>query len=75
MLSRIEEGLEDGDFDFSQYYFVNSRCLTDSDTKEDVLSAWPDVDWTEHLYWQIFYNGKAPIGFNTAEEVYGWVFQ
>jgi hypothetical protein len=42
MLSRIEEGLEDGDFGFSLFYLVNSKYLTDSETKEDywdVLSA------------------------------------
>jgi hypothetical protein len=78
MLSRIEEGLQDGDFEFSLYYLVNSRLLTDPETKEDywdVLEAWPDIDWGKHPYWQIFYDETAPAGFDTAEEVYEEVFQ
>ncbi|MDR1095480.1 MAG: hypothetical protein LBL31_03750 [Spirochaetaceae bacterium] len=78
MLSRIEEGLEDGDFDFPRYYLLNSRYLTGSETKEDYwdeLSAWPDTDWATHPYWQIFYDKTAPAGFDTVEEVYEGVFQ
>jgi hypothetical protein len=78
LLSRIEVGLEDGDFGFSRSYLVNNWCLTDPETREDywdVLSAWPDVDWDLHPYWQIFYDETAPVGFDTAEEVYKEVFQ
>jgi hypothetical protein len=78
MLSRIEEGLRDGDFSFSLSYLVNSWCLTESETKEDywdVLEAWPDVDWSKHPYWQIFYDATAPVGFDTVGEVYAEVFQ
>jgi hypothetical protein len=78
MLSRIEEGLRDGDFGFSLSYLVNRWCLTDSETKEDywdVLAAWPEVDWSKHRYWQIFYDETAPVGFDTAKEVYKEVFQ
>jgi hypothetical protein len=77
MLSRIEEGLQDGDFGFSLSYLVNSWCLTESETKEDywdVLEAWPDVDWSKHPYWRIFYDETAPTGFDTAKEVYEEVF-
>jgi hypothetical protein len=78
MLSRIEEGLQDGDFGFSLSYLVNAWCLTDPETKEDywdVLGAWPDIDWSKHPYWQIFYDDTAPVGFDTAAEVYAAVFQ
>jgi hypothetical protein len=78
MLSRIEEGLQDGDFGFSLSYLVNGRCLTESGAKEDywdVLSAGPDVDWTRHPYWQIFYDEIAPVGFDTVREVYEEVFR
>jgi hypothetical protein len=78
MISRIEEGLRDGDFAFSLSYLVNSWCLTDPETKDDywdVLAAWPDIDWSEHPYWQIFYGTESPAGFDTAEEVYEEVFQ
>jgi hypothetical protein len=77
MLSRIEEGLEEGEFCFARYYFVNGWCLTDPETKSgywDVLEAWPDIDWNAHLYWQIFYDETAPVGFDTAREVYEEVF-
>jgi hypothetical protein len=78
MLSRIEEGLQDGDFGFSLSYLVDARCLTESETKDaywDVLGTWPDIDWSKHPYWQIFYDDTAPVGFDTAEEVYAGVFQ
>jgi hypothetical protein len=77
MLSRIEEGLSDGDFAFSLSYLVSSRCLTEPETKEcywDVIEAWPGVDWNGHPYWQIFYDETAPRGFDTATEVYEEVF-
>lgn len=77
MLSRIEEGLADGDFGFSRSYLVNSWCLTDPGTKDaywDVSGAWPDVDWSGHRYWRIFYDETEPVGFDTAEEVYDNVF-
>jgi hypothetical protein len=78
MLSRIEEGLRDGDFDFSRSYLVNAWCLTDPETKEDyqdVLDAWPGIAWNEHPYWQIPYGRTDPVGFDTVEEVYAEVFQ
>jgi hypothetical protein len=78
MLSRIREGLDDGDFGFSRSYLVSSWYLTESEAKEgywDVLGSWPDIDWTEHPYWQIFYDETAPVGFDTAAEVYREVFQ
>jgi hypothetical protein len=78
MLSRLEEGLQDGDFNFSSSYLVNAWCLTESGTKEDyqdVLGAWPEIDWSKHLYWRIFYDATTPVGFDTAEEVYKEVFQ
>jgi hypothetical protein len=78
MLSRIEEGLQDGDFAFSLSYLVNSRCLTDPETREgywDVLGAWPDVDWTKHPYWRIFYDETAPVGFDTVKKVYEEIFR
>jgi hypothetical protein len=78
MLSRIAEGLQDGDFGFSLSYLVNAWRLTESETKEDywdVLGAWPDIDWSEHPCWQIFYDETAPVGFDTVEEVYREVFQ
>ncbi|MDR1073824.1 MAG: hypothetical protein LBL45_09155 [Treponema sp.] len=77
-LSRIEEGLRDGDFGFSLSYLIDSRSLTDSETKEgcwDVLEARPDVDWGKRPYWRVFYDETAPIGFDTAEEAYEEVFQ
>jgi hypothetical protein len=78
MLARIEEGLRDGDFAFSRSFLVDSRVLAASEAKEeygDVLSAWPDVDWSKHLYWRIFYDETAPTGFDTVGEVYEEVFQ
>jgi hypothetical protein len=78
MLSRIEEGLRDGDFAFARSYLVNAWCLTDPEIKEnyrDVLAAWPDVAWDKHPYWRIFYDETSPMGFNTAAEVYKEVFQ
>ncbi|MDR1315685.1 MAG: hypothetical protein LBK13_02325 [Spirochaetales bacterium] len=78
MLSRIEEGLRDGDFGFSASYLVSGWCLTDPETKNDywdVRGAWPDIDWAGHRYWQIFYDETRPSGFDTAMEVYRKVFQ
>jgi hypothetical protein len=78
MLSRVEEGLEDGDFGFSRYYLVNAWCLTDPETKDgywDVLESWPDIDWSKHPYWRIFYDTTAPVGLDTVEEVYAEVFR
>jgi hypothetical protein len=78
MLSRIKEGLEDGDFGFSLSFLISRWNLADSEIKEDywdVLSAWPDVDWDEHPYWRIFYDETDPVGFDTIEEVYEEVFQ
>jgi hypothetical protein len=78
MLSRIEEGLQDGDFDFAWSCLVSAGHLTDPEMGEDywiVLEAWPDIDWSRHRYWRIFYDGTAPAGFDTAEEVYREVFQ
>jgi hypothetical protein len=40
-----------------------------------VLSAWPDIDWSNHAYWQIFYDTESPVGFDTAEEVHEEVFK
>jgi hypothetical protein len=73
MISRIEEGLQDGDFNFSRYYLVDAWCLSDLETKDDywdVLAAWPDIDWSSHRYWQIFYDSTDPVGFDTAEAAY-----
>jgi hypothetical protein len=59
-------------------YLINTWCLTDPERKDDywdVLAAWPDTDWSEYPYWQIFYDGTAPVGFDTVEEVYEEVFQ
>jgi hypothetical protein len=78
VLSRIEEGIRDGDFGFSLSYLVSARCLTDPEMKEvyrDVLGAWPDIDWSKYRYWQIFYDDTAPAGFDTVKEVYEEVFQ
>jgi hypothetical protein len=73
MRSRIEEGLQDGGFGFSRFYVVDRGCLTDPETRGDyaeVLAAWPDIDWKEHPYWQLFYDDTAPAGFDTVREVY-----
>jgi hypothetical protein len=78
MRSRIKEGLQDGDFDFSLSCLVNAWCLTDPETKEEysaVLEAWPDINWSEHPYWRVFYDDTAPMGFDTVEEVYAEVFR
>jgi hypothetical protein len=78
MLSRIEEGLQDGDFEFSSSYLVSSWCLTEPETKDvysDVLAAWPGIDWSKHLYWRIFYDETDPVPLDTARQVYEEVFQ
>jgi hypothetical protein len=40
----------------------------------DVLEAWPNVDWKEHPYWNIFYDETEPAGLDTVEEVYARCF-
>jgi hypothetical protein len=77
MLSRIKEGLEDGDFGFSRSFLLTRWHFADITIREiywDVLSAWPDVDWDSHAYWQLFYDTTDPVGFDTVEEVYEEVF-
>jgi hypothetical protein len=76
MLSRIEEGLQDDEFNFSRFYLVDRWRLADCEEEYwDVLGAWPDIDWSKHPYWQIFYDETAPAGFDTVREVYREVFQ
>jgi hypothetical protein len=74
MLSRIEEGLRNTDFGFPLSYLVEGRRLTEKEYW-DVLEAWPDVEWTTHPYWQVFYDETVPVGFDSVEEVYEEVFR
>jgi hypothetical protein len=78
MLSRIEEGLRDGDFYFNLSFLAETEHLTDPAMKEDyeyVFKACPGVAWDAHRYWQVFYDGEtAPIGYDTPEAVYEGVF-
>jgi hypothetical protein len=77
ILARLGEGLRDGDFSFSNSFLTEARYLTDPEMRSDyadVLEARPDVDWSEHSYWQIFYDATAPEGFDTLKEIYEKVF-
>jgi hypothetical protein len=78
MLSRIEEGVRDGDFSFSLSYLIDAKDLTGPEAEKyywDVLEAWPGIDWNSHCYWLIFYDATNPQGFDTAKEIYTEVFQ
>jgi hypothetical protein len=55
MLARIEEGIDDAEFD----------------TESSALMATP---WSAYPYWQIFYDGRAPAGFGSLEEVCKAIF-
>jgi hypothetical protein len=71
MLSRIADGLRDGDFQFGSYELIESSYLLGAGRPDylEALAAWPDVDWSASPYWQIFYDERKPIGFDSAKEV------
>jgi hypothetical protein len=78
VLARIEEGIEDGEFETEDYDLVESSWMNDMGARiyyGEVFDAWAGVDWGERLYWQVYYDGRAPTGFDTAAEVYEKVFR
>jgi hypothetical protein len=78
MLSRIEEGLRDGDFMSADFELVESEYMLSPGNRSDYsneFAAWPAIDWGSRPYWQLFYDEREPIGFDSALEVYDKVFR
>jgi hypothetical protein len=73
MIAAIEEGIQNGVFDGWEFDVVSAAWMQSDEAREFYRESpmeLPDVDWSAHPYWQLFYDERAPIGFDTIAEVY-----
>jgi hypothetical protein len=71
MIERFEEGVGGGDFDTESYVLIERADATDLDAQKvlgDAVRDWSAVDWRAHPYWQLFWDGRAPVWFDSAAD-------
>jgi hypothetical protein len=71
MVVRFEEGVGGGDFDTESYVLIERADATNLDAQKvlgDAVRDWSAVDWSAHPYWQLFWDGSAPVWFDSAAD-------